>query len=59
MTDKIYQFLLKESNENNTMIVRTQQESALQPNLSFQIGKHHYIFNGKSHHMQLTFQPVD
>ena len=59
MTDKIYQFLLKESNENNTMIVRTQQESALQPNLSFQIGKHHYIFKGTSHHVQLTFQPVD
>ena len=59
MTDKIYQFLLKESNENNAMIVRTQQESALQPNQSFQIGKHHYIFKGTSHHVQLTFQPVD
>jgi len=59
MTDKIYQFLLKESNENNSMIVRTQQESALQPNLSFQIGKHLYIFKGTSHHMQLIFQPVN
>ena len=58
MTEKIYQFLLDESAENNSKIIPNQLGANQQTNHSFQIGKHQYIFSGDNEHLQLSSQPM-
>ncbi|MDR0234987.1 hypothetical protein [Acinetobacter sp.] len=58
MTEKIYQFLLDESAENNSKIMPNQLGANQQTNHSFQIGKHQYIFSGDNEHLQLSSQPM-
>ncbi|KAF1027890.1 MAG: hypothetical protein GAK29_00366 [Acinetobacter bereziniae] len=58
MTEKIYQFLLDESAENNSKIILNQLGANQQTNHSFQIGKHQYIFSGDNEHLQLSSQPM-
>lgn len=58
MTEKIYQFLVKEFAENNSKIVPNQLDKNQQTHHSFQIGKHQYIFSGDNEHLQLSSQPM-
>ncbi|MBJ8551854.1 hypothetical protein [Acinetobacter bereziniae] len=58
MTEKIYQFLVKEFAENNSKILPNQLAENQQTHHSFQIGKHQYIFSGDKKHLQLSSQPM-